>query len=69
LFHVQDACDVEQLITAHNGYLSDAVKLCAGAPAVGGEAVAVTGGRQEALLRLCHDLGLLRCVVQLRHSS
>ena len=61
LLHVQDACDVEHLIAAHSLYLSEAVKLCSAAAALGGEAAAITGGRLEALLRLCHLLALLRC--------
>ena len=63
LIHVQDACDVEQLIAAHNVYLSEAVKLCSEAHTLDGEAVAITAGRLEALLRLCHLLALLRCAV------
>lgn len=59
---MQDACDVEQLIVAHNRYLSDAVKLCDASPAVDGEAVAVTGCQLDALLRVCQDLLLMRCV-------
>ena len=61
LLVMQNACDAEQLIMAHNGYLSDAKKLCAAPPSITGEAAAVSGGRLEVVLRVCHDLVLLRC--------
>ena len=58
--HVQAARDVAHLLTAHDVYLAEAVQLCAAPPVDDGGAAAVTGGRLEAVLRVCQDLALLR---------